>query len=56
VANMGYCRFENTLRDLRDCDQHMADDLDGDEEKARKALIRLCVKIADEQGQDADDA
>jgi len=56
VANMAYCRFQNTLRDLQDCDQHMADgDLSAEEEKARKALIAVCCKVAEDCGEDADD-
>jgi len=27
--NMSYCRFENTLADLRDCDRSMHDGEDG---------------------------
>ncbi len=49
MANMSYCRFENTVHDLRDCEEHIADeDLSAEEEAARKRLIKLCQKIADE--------
>lgn len=48
MPNMSYCRFQNTLRDLRDCDEHIFDELDDeDEEKARKKLIELCADIAE---------
>lgn len=30
MANMSYCRFENTLRDLRDCFSAMEDSIDFD--------------------------
>ena len=26
MADMVYCRFQNTLRSLRDCDEHFEDD------------------------------
>lgn len=29
MANMGYCRFRNTLNDLRDCHEHMDDPEEG---------------------------
>ena len=49
MSNMSYCRFANTLRDLRDCNEHLWDnDLSEDEEKARKRLIELCREIAED--------
>lgn len=43
MANMGYCRFENTLADLQDCYEHLNDDdLSEEEKKAKEALIDLC--------------
>ena len=49
MANMGYCRFENTLRDLRDCYMAMdGDDLSESEFYARKAMIELCWSIYNE--------
>jgi len=49
MANMGYCRFENTLEDLRDCYEHIDDDnLSNEEWKARAKLIELCRMIAGE--------
>lgn len=56
MANMSYCRFQNTLPDLRDCYENMdADDLDEDEAKARERIIKLCVRIASEYGPQDDD-
>ena len=57
MANMSYCRFENTLRDLFDC-LHAMDDgtdycLSETEATAKKKLIRLCIEIAKEYGPDA---
>lgn len=49
MANMSYCRFQNTLEDLRDCAQHVTDiDLDEDEHRARKRLVALCQEIVEE--------
>jgi hypothetical protein len=54
MANMSYCRFENTISDLRDCYNHIEDeDLSAEEMRARTRLIRLCQKIADDYGEDA---
>ena len=47
MANMSYCRFENTLRDLQDCYANMdGDDLSKSEFYARKRMIELCINIA----------
>jgi len=46
---MSYCRFENTLRDLRDCYNNMdSDDLSKPEFYARRHMIELCMSIASE--------
>ena len=47
MANMSYCRFRNTLSDLQECADYMDEELSDEEEKARKLLIKLCVKIAE---------
>ncbi len=52
LANMGHCRFQNTLRDLRDCYEALADmdsldNISPDEKDAALLLFRLCVKMAD---------
>lgn len=54
MANMSYCRFQNTLEDLRSCYNNM-DAIDDpetspEELKAVKAIIKLCEKIADDYG------
>jgi len=58
MGNMSYCRFENTLSDLRDCADHMDDKDDFDEDsdndnmlsesetEAKRKLIELCSQIA----------
>ena len=43
---MSYCRFENTLRDLRDCIDHLDDELTDEESNARFKLMILCAEIA----------
>ena len=57
MANMGYCRFENTLSDLRDCydnlEQFEYGDLSLSEAEAAVRLIKLCRQIADNyEGED----
>lgn len=54
MANMSYCRFQNTLQDLRNCQAVMfeEDDLSLEEERARRQLIELCHDIV----QDTEDA
>lgn len=49
MGNMSYCRFENTLSDLKDCYKHINDKLESDDEGiSRKQLIELCKDIAAE--------
>lgn len=48
---MSYCQFENTLADLRQCNDWLAanrpeHDLSPGELKAFKSLVRLCAQIA----------
>ncbi len=50
MANMSYCRFQNTLTDLKDCYNNMNKELSEDEELARKSLIDLCRQIASNYG------
>ena len=52
---MSYCRFENTLKDLKDCLHHlMEDDVSESEEEARIELIKTCVDIALDYGDEVD--
>ena len=47
MANMSYCRFQNTYIDLRDCFDNMDGyDLSEREFKYRKLLIEMCIEIA----------
>ena len=52
--NMSYCRFTNTLQDLRDCYNNMDgdDELSTAEQTAKDKLIKLCVRIAVEYSDD----
>lgn len=45
MGNMSYCRFENTLKDLRDCYRNWDNYLSTSEERAREKLLRLCQII-----------
>jgi hypothetical protein len=47
---MFYCRFENTLRDLRDCHSNLTGRLPADEADARMRLVETCADILDELG------
>lgn len=56
MMNMSYCRFENTLLALRECTEHLEDDLeDKFELRAREKLIKLCKEIAEDYSDDLDD-
>lgn len=48
MSNMSYCRFQNTVLDLRDCRDHLdeVEDLSTDETNARLSLLGLCRCIA----------
>lgn len=54
MSNMSYCRFQNTLLDLRDCQSALweEEELSEAEEKAKKRLIQVCQEIAEEFGDD----
>lgn len=54
MPNMSYCRFENTLQDLRDCYENMDEELSESEERSRKRLIKLCTQIANNYGDEAE--
>ena len=55
MANMSYCRFQNTYYDLRDCYENMDDELSEDETKYRKRLLELCKRIVDNYGDEDED-
>lgn len=53
MANMSYCRFENTLNDLRDCEEALGNiydevgEMSSYEKNALPELIELCKSISD---------
>jgi hypothetical protein len=53
MANMSYCRFENTANDLEDCFEHMGDDineLSKSETKYRLSIIQTAKEIIEDFG------
>lgn len=54
MSNMSYCRFQNTLIDLLDCEQALDNiagnlaELSKEEARAADSLIRTCARIANE--------
>ena len=57
MPNMDYCKFENTLADLRQCYDSM--DIDDDasdyEKRARQSLLLLCKSIVDDYESEIED-
>ena len=51
MANMSYCRFRNTLADLRDCynalDDEGIENLSHEEKRAAIKLIQTCEELAE---------
>ena len=45
MANMSYCRFENTYRDLLDCYHNIDRRLSESEHQYRERLVDLCQDI-----------
>lgn len=54
MANMSYCRFQNTVPDLQDCYEALVDDginsLSAEERRSAIRLINLCCDIVDAFG------
>lgn len=54
MSNMHYCRFQNTLADLRDCydalneNNEIYEGLSEEETRAAKRLLILCDRIAED--------
>ena len=47
MPNMSYCRFENTMDDLRDCLRHITRKAENNyDEQARQAMIELFDEVA----------
>jgi hypothetical protein len=45
MANMGYCRMENTYKDLQDCYDNWEYTASESELKYRQYIVSLCQKI-----------
>jgi len=46
MGNMSYCRFENTVEDLKDCINHLEDkNISSDEKRSREKLFELCAEV-----------
>lgn len=50
MANMSYCRFQNTLHDLRECLEALRNEdvLSEDERLAKERLLETCVEVVGE--------
>lgn len=59
MANMAYCRFENTYKDLIDCYEALQnseiESLSESEKKYAIKLIKMCRDVSDEFLDEADD-
>lgn len=58
MSNMSYCKFQNTLSDLRDCAdtlEHPDDVLSAEESSAAVSLILSCFRIANLFNEGADE-
>ncbi len=48
MANMSYCRFENTYNDLQDCSINLNNVSSESEKRYREKLVELCKEIIEE--------
>lgn len=48
MANMSYCRFENTYRDLQDCYNNINNQLSDREHSYRERLVQLCEMMLED--------
>lgn len=49
MSNMSYCRFENTMNDLRDCLNHIHRKAENEyDEQARQSMIELFREISED--------
>ncbi len=52
MANMSYCRFENTYSDLKDCYDNWSGAEGESETQHRKDMLELCIRIVKEEAYD----
>jgi hypothetical protein len=50
MANMSYCRFENTARDLRDCIENWNSELSNTEQLGKDSIIQMARQILLSEG------
>ncbi len=56
MPNMSYCRFQNTLTDLLDCQEALDDkDLSAEEATARERMLLLCEQITTDFADEIED-
>ena len=52
MANMSYCKFQNTLSDLLDCEEALNtvdwDDISPEEKKAVREIAECCARMSDD--------
>ena len=49
MGNMSYCRFENTMNDLRDCLRHINREAENTrDDESRWEMIQLFTEVAEE--------
>lgn len=52
MANMSYCRFQNTLPDLQACYEHWEEAESEAEKRAQRKLLILCQEIVTDYGEE----
>lgn len=55
MANMSYCRMENTYRDLYDCYLNMDNVSSESEKRYKRKIIELCQDIIDQSEEEDDE-
>jgi hypothetical protein len=60
MPNMSYCRFENTLKDLRDCYDALSEngfeDLSESERRYAIRMVQMCKAITEDFIDEVEDA
>lgn len=52
MGNMAYCRFENTVKDMQDCIDHLDEQINSTvEERARDKFVKLCHTVVEDYDQ-----
>jgi hypothetical protein len=58
MSDMSYCRFENTLKDLKECLVAILNNekLSESEKNAKEQLVQVCLKIVSDEYPDLADS